>query len=66
MPFDKTPLGGFKGNEMEYERYRGRKGSEVYWRLIENIVESLENRGFIRRHIHLRLCANNRRTDCHV
>ena len=38
--FDKSPLRGFKGDETEYKRYVGRRGSEIYWRLIENVVES--------------------------
>jgi len=50
--FDKTPLRAFKADEEEYQRYIGRRGSEIYWRLIENVVEALENRGFITRHIH--------------
>src|SRR5712692_6985547 len=45
-------LGAFKSDKKEYEKYKGRKGSQVYWRLMENVVESLVNRRFIRRHVH--------------
>jgi hypothetical protein len=51
MPF-KNPLGGFKADEKEYEKYKGKKGSEVYWRLMENVVQSLVDKGFIIRHFH--------------
>jgi hypothetical protein len=45
-------LGAFKSNKKEYEKYKGKKGSEVYWKLMENVVESLVKRRFIRRHVH--------------
>lgn len=45
-------LGGFKSNRKEYQKYKGRKGSLVYWKLMEKVVDSLVRRRFIRRHPH--------------
>lgn len=40
-----TPLGGFKGNKPEYRKYKGMKGSMVYWEMMETVVEGLVTRG---------------------
>jgi hypothetical protein len=46
--FDKASLGGFKEKE-QYEKYVEKKGSDVYWRLVENVVNSLVSQNFIKR-----------------
>ncbi len=50
--FVRARLGAYKSNPKEYENYKGRKGSDVYWKMMENVVDSLEARNFITRHIH--------------
>jgi hypothetical protein len=50
--FDSACLAAFKSDKNEYQKYKGRKGSQLYWILIEKIVDSLVRRRFIRRHYH--------------
>ena len=50
--FMSARLGAYQSNPNEYENYRGRKGNEAYWKMMENVVDSLEDRCFITRHIH--------------
>jgi hypothetical protein len=50
--FIRARLGAYQSNPNEYENYRGRKGNEAYWKMMENVVDSLEGRRFITRHIH--------------
>lgn len=50
--FVRARLGAYKSDPKEYERYKGKKGSEIYWKMMENVVDSLESRNFITRHVH--------------
>lgn len=45
----KAHLGGFKGDKKQLENYIGKRGSDAYWCLVENVVDSLVNRNFIKR-----------------
>ena len=45
----KAHLGGFRGDKKQFENYVGRSGSKVYSDLIDMIVDSLVDRGFVRR-----------------
>ncbi|MFZ0740499.1 MAG: hypothetical protein WAM54_02795 [Nitrososphaeraceae archaeon] len=50
--FIRARLGAYQNNSKEYENYKGRNGSDVYWKMMENVVDSLEGRSFITRYIH--------------
>jgi hypothetical protein len=45
----KAHLGGFRGDKKQFENYVGTKGSKVYSDLIGMVVDSLVDRGFVRR-----------------
>jgi hypothetical protein len=47
--FIRARLGAYQNNLKEYENYKGRKGNDVYWKMMENVVDSLEGRRFITR-----------------
>ena len=39
-------LDAYQNNPKEYENYYGIIGSDVYWKMMENVVDSLEGRIF--------------------
>jgi hypothetical protein len=45
----KAHLGGFRGDKKQFENYVGKRGSKVYSDLIDMVVDSLVDKGFVRR-----------------
>ena len=45
----KAHLEGFRGDKKQFENYVGKRGSKVYSDLIDMIVDSLVDKGFVRR-----------------
>src|SRR5215204_3969663 len=45
----KAHLGGFRGDKKQFENYVGKKGSRDYSNLIDMVVDSLVDKGFVRR-----------------
>ena len=45
----KAHLGGFRGDKKQFENYVGKKGGKDYSDLIDMVVDSLVDRGFVRR-----------------